>query len=91
MIEPKKFFIGTDGEISYYVEAVNVKQALLKFAEYVGISDMDLLKKYYPTYTTKDTVRVINKLSNIAIKSVLEIKKAIYSDGDDLGYDIYNI
>lgn len=87
MIEPKKFLIGTDDEYAYYVEAVNVKQALLKFADFVNISDMDLLKKYYGTYTQKDMIRVINRLSNTAIMSVMEVGKIIYS-GTDYGYTI---
>lgn len=92
MIEPKRFIIGTDGEMTYFVEAVNIKQALLRFAEYVGISEMDLFKKYLPTYTITDTIKVLNRLSNIGVKSVMEVRKKIYGDNfNDLGYLIITI
>ena len=92
MIEPKRFIIGTDGEMTYFVEAVNIKQALLRFAEYVGISEIDLFKKYLPTYTITDTIKVLNRLSNIGVKSVMEVRKKIYGDNfNDLGYLIITI
>ena len=92
MIEPKRFIIGTDGELTYYVEAVNIKQAILQFAEYVGISEMDLFKKYLPTYTITDTIKVFNRLSSVGIKSVMEVRKRIYGDNyDNLGYLIITI
>lgn len=87
MIEPKKFLIGTDGESVYYVEAVSMKQALLKFAEYVGVSDMEMLKKYYGYFTQQDMIKFINRISNTAIMSVMEISKMIYS-GANYGYSI---
>jgi len=87
MIEPKKFLIGTDGDFAYYVEAVNMKQALLKFAEYVGVSDMEMLKKYYGYFTQQDMIKFINRISSTAIMSVMEISKMIYS-GANYGYSI---
>lgn len=91
MIDPKQFVIGTDGEMTYYVEAVNIKQALLMFAEYVGISEIDLFKKYLPTYTITDSIKVFNRLSNIGIKSVMEVRKMIYGENSDLGYLIFKV
>ena len=87
MNESKKFLIGTDGEFAYYVEAVSMKQALLKFAEYVGVSDMEMLKKYYGYFTQQDMIKFINRISYTKIMSVMEISKMIYS-GANYGFSI---
>jgi len=49
--------------------------------------DMEMLKKYYGYFTQQDMIKFINRISNTAIMSVMEISKMIYS-GANYGYSI---
>lgn len=72
-----------DNENYAYIDAENVEDCIIQFADYTGCNTELFLKALKGCNSPKDYVRMYEHFSDCNINSILVIQQAIYDEGVD--------